>query len=212
MASSGSSSSSTMTSSSSSSSGTTSLNVSLPSFANLVSVRLDRHNYLLWLGQIVPALNCHDLFKFVDGSYPTPLQFVTSADGKTQELNPSFLSWKRHDQLVLSWINAMLTEPVLAQVIGLHTAKDVWDALTRLFSSNSEARVMQLKKQMMSLDRGSLSMIDYLGKVKGIADALASAQAPISNTDLVLNTLHGLPSEYEGFVTTMMARSEGHSQ
>ncbi|KAF5208322.1 hypothetical protein FRX31_002091, partial [Thalictrum thalictroides] len=76
MASSGSSNSSTMDSSTSSdSSGSTGFSVSLPSFANLVSIRLDRNNYLLWLGQIVLALNCHDLFKFVDGSYPAPLQY-----------------------------------------------------------------------------------------------------------------------------------------
>ncbi|KAF5177080.1 hypothetical protein FRX31_033333, partial [Thalictrum thalictroides] len=84
-----------------------------------------------------------------------------------------------------------LIEKTTNRVIGLCTAKEVWDALTRLFSSNSESRVMQLKKQMISLDKGSLPMIDYLGKVKGFVTAMMARSEGLpsfySLNDLLIN-------------------------
>lgn len=58
---------------------------SAPSFvisniSNLVSIKLDRHNYLLWRSQFEPLLLSHDLMGFVDGSNTCPEKYQRDKD------------------------------------------------------------------------------------------------------------------------------------
>lgn len=61
------------------------------------------------------------------------------------ETNLAYERWLQQDQMVLSTILSSLSENVLAQVLLLTTAHEVWQALDRMFSSgSSRARVMQI--------------------------------------------------------------------
>lgn len=98
---------------------------SSPSFvisniSSLVSIKLDRTNYLLWRSQFEPLLISHDLMGLVYGSKPCPEQFNHDKDMKlTSTINiPKFQNWTRQDQNLLSWIRATLSEHVLS-VFGL---------------------------------------------------------------------------------------------
>ncbi|OVA07702.1 hypothetical protein BVC80_1827g65 [Macleaya cordata] len=91
---------------------------------NLVTVRLTEENYLLWRSQIFPALRGYNLLGFVDETRICPPEFI-EIDGKLQE-NEKFDDWIRQDQMILSWINSTLSEGILAQVVGLSTASEVW--------------------------------------------------------------------------------------
>lgn len=51
-------------------------------------------------------------------------------------------------------------------------------------------------------------MEDYLKQIKEIADQLAIASCPIQDEDLVFHILHGLPSSYDAFNTSIRTRSE----
>ena len=72
-------------------------NGSAPSFlisniSNLVSIKLDRHNYLLWRSQFESLLLSHDLMGFVDGSNPCPEKFARDNEKKlTSTISPAFL-------------------------------------------------------------------------------------------------------------------------
>ena len=68
----------------------------------------------------------------------------------------------------------------MAQIIGYNTSHTAWNALEKTFSSSSKARIMQLRLELQSTKKGSLSMIDYIMKVKGAADNLAAIGEPVS--------------------------------
>nr|DAD39066.1 TPA_asm: hypothetical protein HUJ06_013389 [Nelumbo nucifera] len=51
----------------------------------LISVKLDRHNYLLWRLHMLSVLDRHQLMCYVDGSLKCP-QFITSSIGALQEI------------------------------------------------------------------------------------------------------------------------------
>ncbi|KAI5340670.1 hypothetical protein L3X38_019944 [Prunus dulcis] len=62
--------------------------LSIPSFSNVITVRLDRNNYPLWFAQILPLLrNCH-LLTFIDGSSDCPPAFVIDDAGKPTDAGP----------------------------------------------------------------------------------------------------------------------------
>jgi hypothetical protein len=60
----------------------------LPVVHHLVTIKLNRDNYLLWKAQIVPYLRGQHLFGFLDGSRPAPPQILTVLLQKSPCLNP----------------------------------------------------------------------------------------------------------------------------
>lgn len=96
----------------------------ISNISNLVSIKLDRHNYLLWHSQFEPLLLNHDLTGFVDGLTPCPDKFVRDKDRK--DTSTAFTEWNRQDQNLLSRTRATLSEHVLSQVVGLRTSRAVW--------------------------------------------------------------------------------------
>lgn len=53
-------------------------------------------------------------------------------------------------------------------------------------------------------------MIDYLNKMRQIADQLAMADAPISTTDLILHVLNGLDNDCNGVVSVIVNMADSH--
>lgn len=88
--------------------------ISISNIANLIFIKLDRDNYLLWKSQFVPILCTNQLLKYVDGSTSYPNQFLCDKDMKpTTAVNPDYDIWIEQDSLVLLWINVTLIVPVL---------------------------------------------------------------------------------------------------
>ena len=75
---------------------------------------------------------------YVDGSYPCPSKLTLDNKGNPiAVVNLDFLKWQTQDQALLSWFLSSLTKQILAQVVGLSNAKDVWQALERICSAQS---------------------------------------------------------------------------
>lgn len=56
--------------------------------------------------------------------------------------------------------------------------------------------------------KGSLKMSDYLTKMKSIADNLLLGGCPISNSDLIIQTLDGLDIEYNPIVVQLSNKTD----
>lgn len=70
----------------------------------------------------------------------------------------------------------------------------------------SASHVIQLKFQLQSIKKGDLTMSYYLQNIKNVCDNHAAAGAPVSDTDLIVHILNGLPSEYDSFATSIRVR------
>ncbi|KAJ8636432.1 hypothetical protein MRB53_010699 [Persea americana] len=180
----------------------------ISNIGSLISIKLENHYYLLCKSQFLPVWRAHGLIASVDGSSSCLSEFLVDQNGKiTDEINPEYSSWIQHDQNFLCWINATLSENVLAHVVGLKTSREVWLALERRFASLSRSHVIQLKTKLQSLKKGSMNITDYLQKIKHIADSLAAVLCPVDEEDLIIHTLNGLPQEYAAFKTSIRTRS-----
>ncbi|OVA01019.1 hypothetical protein BVC80_989g2 [Macleaya cordata] len=190
---------------------TTDLDLSLPNLSNLtplVSIKLDRLNYVLWESQMLLIFHAHNLYRYLDPLVPVPTPQILNSETNTLEPNPSYTHWYRVDQILLSWINATLTPPIFATVVGLRTARAVWAKLTATFASESTARALQLRFELQTIQKDNLSVTEYLNKIKLIVDSLASASCLLTDMEVVSNTLRGLGPDYDSFVTAIMTRSD----
>ena len=135
----------------------------ISNITNLVSVKLDRENYLLWRHQFSALLRSHDLYGFVDGTHPCPEKHLTDSTGVVStKINPEYVKWHRQDQSLICWINSTLTESVLSHIVVLGTSQTIWHALEKRYASLTRSHISQLKLKLQTLKKGGSSMTDYL--------------------------------------------------
>lgn len=167
---------------------------------SLISIRLEHHNYLLWRSQFLPVLRAHGLLGFVTGTFPYPPQFLLDSNNNlSSEINTDYTDWITQNQHLLSWINAILSESVLAYVVRLSTSSAVWKVLERRFAFLSRSHIIQLKTQIQTIKKGDQKISEFLQSIKSIVDTLSAVYSPIDDEDLLLYTLNGLPDEYGPF-------------
>ena len=116
-------------------------------------------------------------------------------------VNPEYLNWMRSDHLLLGWLFSMINKEVLAQVIHCESSTEIWSSLESLYSSRTIAKSFQLKQQLRLVKKDSLSIIDYILKIKTIGHAFATIGEPLNDKDLLLASLNGLDHEYETVVS-----------
>ncbi|XP_012858207.1 PREDICTED: uncharacterized protein LOC105977439 [Erythranthe guttata] len=118
--------------------------------------------------------------------------------GKPRPDSISADEWQRADYLLQCWIYGTISDDLSSMVLSTtSTASDLWTGISSLFTDNKDYRAIQLEQKFKSLKKGTLSIHDYYQIIKTTADSLADAGNPISDKQLVLQTLHGLPKNYE---------------
>ncbi|CAL8085961.1 unnamed protein product [Prunus armeniaca] len=176
--------------------------VSLPNISYVVSIKLDRTNYIIWKAQFLALLKSTGLIGYVDQTNPCPSQFTS--DGVTP--NPAYADWHKLDQQLLSWINSTLTPGVLSRVSRCPTARDAWISLEKRFNSQSRSRILQLKHQLQTTKCGTSSITDFVDQMTAVADSLALAGKPVDDDDLIDLILNGLGPAYESAVNSIQSR------
>ncbi len=88
----------------------------LNNMSNLMSIKLDSMNYMLWKLQISAILDAYSMIEHLDGSTQQPRQFIINEDGD-QTLNPAFLIWRKKDKALLTLLLSTLSSPILEMVV-----------------------------------------------------------------------------------------------
>jgi hypothetical protein len=153
----------------------------LPHIQHLITIKLNRDNYLLWKAQIVSYLRGQHLYGFIDGTKPAPPHSLAiQASGTTAIIpNPYFYTWHTQDQMILSALISSLFETMLAHVVKCTTSRDVLLCLERMFTSQSRAHSMQIHHQISTLKKGDSSIADFYHKFTSLADTLTAIDQPL---------------------------------
>ncbi|KAH9711302.1 retrovirus-related pol polyprotein from transposon RE1 [Citrus sinensis] len=149
--------------------------------------------------QVLASIQGNGLEGYIDGSITAPY-----TDQRTP--NSEFVIWKRTDQQLLGWLLSSMTESVLGIVLGCKTSFEVWKTLEKLSGSQNKTRALQLKNQMMMTKKNDLSVYDYFHKMKGIADSMAAAGAPMSDYDFMISVLGGIGSDFNPVAVLITGR------
>ncbi|KAL5539798.1 hypothetical protein UlMin_044292 [Ulmus minor] len=137
-------------------------------------------NHTLPMDNVIFANGFED---FIEGSSVCPEKTIQA----TGLSNPEFIAWRRQDRLILSWIYSSLTTEIMAQII---------------------ARIMQLRLQLQTTRKNSMSMMEYTMKLKSFSDSLAAIGEPVSEQDQIMNLLGALGADYNAVVTSINVRDD----
>ena len=121
-------------------------------------------------------------------------------------INPEYLTWTRLNQFLLSWILSSIYENMLAHVIHYSTSSEVWKLLEQLFFTKSKARLLHLRFLLQTTKKGSLTIEDYILKMKSLAHEFMSVGQVIPDYEIVLYILGGLGPEYESVVVNLTSK------
>lgn len=200
-----------MSSANSHSSSTESIKFSPVAFNHPLSIKLSTDNFLIWRKQIVSTVRGHRLHHYLDDSVSPPPKFATPADKTAGTINSEFLDWEQQDQLILSWILASVSEGVLPRLINCDTASQVWSTIESYFSQQIRAKVSQYKLQLQNQKKGSLTMNEYLLKIRTCVDLLALVGHKLEAKSHIDAIFDGLPPEYDTFILSVNTRLDPYS-
>nr|POF27177.1 hypothetical protein CFP56_08547 [Quercus suber] len=98
--------------------------------SNMMTVKLDNTNYIVWKHQITMVLETYSLFELLEDPQLVPDKYLKDLSGNyTTIMNPDFLIWKSKEKALLTFISSTLTPSVLALTVGCTSAMEVWKVL-----------------------------------------------------------------------------------
>ncbi|KAM1677882.1 hypothetical protein ACFXTI_038146 [Malus domestica] len=131
----------------------------------LVSKRLNGDNYTTWARGMHISLSAKNKLGFITGDIEEP---SASKDPDAHA------SWRRCNDMILSWILSSLEPDLADSVLFSTTAKAVWDDLCERFSQSNGPRIFHLNREIATISQGSSSVSAYFTRLKGLWDELAS--------------------------------------
>ncbi|VFQ63525.1 unnamed protein product [Cuscuta campestris] len=182
----------------------TGLKLFVRNLQSLTPVKLDDTNYLSWSATVRANLLAHRLLGYVDGSEPSPPSFVldekAAAPGKDEppvmKPNPAYESWNIIDAQIRACLLAIVSPTVQTHIHALPTSAAIWNHLEQRYNSLSRTHIFQLKERLHGVTKGTDSMQSYLDTVLTIVSSLKLAHEEISEQDIILCVLRGLPADY----------------
>ena len=126
-----------------------------------VPIKLTSSNYPSWRLQFQTLLTGYDLLGYINGSKPCPSSTITTTENNTIP-NTANLSWIRQDQLILNAIVGSLSPNIVPFIANSVTSKQAWDILATTYAKPSRGRIKNIKQQLKTLTKGSMSITDFL--------------------------------------------------
>ena len=180
----------------------------LSNMSNMMTIKLDNSNYIVWKHQISMILETYSLFELLEEPQLIPEKFLKDLSGAyTTIVNLDYTLWRSKEKALLTFISSTLSPSILALTVGCTSALEVWKVLENIFSSISRSHVMNLKGEFHNLKKGADSIDVYLQKIKVVKDKLLAVGVAIDDEELLHITLKGLPKDFNAFRLTIQTRS-----
>ncbi|KAD5961517.1 hypothetical protein E3N88_12990 [Mikania micrantha] len=126
----------------------------------LVSKSFDGTGFGAWKRAMTIALSAKNKLSFVDGR-------------SVQPMNPLQIeTWKRCNDMVISWILNTLSRDISESVIYTETASQLWKELNDRYGQPNGAKLYQLQKNLCEISQGTDDIATYFTKMKRNWDEL----------------------------------------
>ena len=96
-------------------------------------------------------------------------------------------------------------------MVNFDMASQVWSTLELYFASRVRAKASQYKTQLNNTKKGSLSMNEYLLKIRSLVDMLSLVSHELSAKGHVEAICDGLPEEHETFILTIDIKNDDYT-
>ncbi|UYV80953.1 K02A2.6-like, partial [Cordylochernes scorpioides] len=151
--------------------------------------KLNDQNYRSWKYNTKMMLIERELWKYV--TEPAP----------DEEASRTIFNMKQEKALAMLALTISPSQQI--HIMDCTTAREAWDTLEQVYEPKSRSRILQLKKQFISIRfEEQETMTNYLGRLKICSDHLREAGAEMQDQDLAYSMLAGLPESYDGIIMT----------
>ncbi|UYV84672.1 hypothetical protein LAZ67_X003058 [Cordylochernes scorpioides] len=149
--------------------------------------KLNDQNYRSWKYNTKMILIERELWKYV--TEPAP----------DEEASRAIFNMKQEKALAMIALTISPSQQI--HIMDCTTAREAWDTLEQVYEPKSRSRILQLKKQFISIRfEEQETMTNYLGRLKICSDHLREAGAEMQDQDLAYSMLTGLPESYDGII------------
>jgi histone deacetylase 1/2 len=115
--------------------------------------------------------------------------------------------WLQIDACVASWLYTTVSKDIMDAVYHPQQAAfSVWSGILGLFLDNGLQRVVFAQQEFHSLYQGDMSITEYTGQMKRLADTLYDVGAAVTDQALVVNVLRGLNADFSSAITYLSGR------
>ena len=114
-----------------------------------------------------------------------------------------------NDQKALALIGLYVKEHHLPLMERCDTAKQAWQQLEAVYQAKSNARKLQLRKELSQLKMGpGEPLTKYVGRARDIQDQLRAAGHMVADQEVAWAVLAGLPAHFDTVVTVLETTSD----
>ncbi|XP_021985558.1 uncharacterized protein LOC110881674 [Helianthus annuus] len=140
--------------------------------------------YSSWVQLFQLHVVAYKVADHIDGTPPPP------------KAEPLYAQWKELDALFLQWILSTVSDNILPRNLpNTISAKQAWDKLEKIYLSNKKARAAALETRFCNLSLSACaSLDDYCQQLQNLVTQLADVDHPVTNSQLVLQLVRGLPA------------------
>lgn len=111
----------------------------------------------------------------------------------------------------MSWLMSSMTEGIVSRMVNYESSAHIWRMIDVYFASQIRAKVTQFKTQLQSTKKGSLTINEYLLKIRGFIDLLDLVGHSMTVKDQIDAIFEGLPSEYDCVELAISSRTDKYS-
>ena len=168
-------------------------------FGKMTLGKLDGDNYHSWKFNIRMYLMGKDIWDVVDGT--DSLAPNADADEKRR--------FKKLDQKAMAAICLNVKPELQIYVRNTKSAKEAWESLANHFEKNTLAKKIEKRKELYTCRlKPGTSMEAHLNHLKTVAEHMEALNDPVTEKDLVMICLSGLPDSYNNFITAIESIKE----
>lgn len=139
----------------------------------------------------------NDLWGYVDGSIERPID----GNGQTQ--------WKIKDEKALALIILSVSKNELGHIRRMTTAKEAWDELIRVHSSQGPVKKAILYRQLYNSKKDERqTMMQYINDFQNKVNLLEDTGIEIPEELKTIMLLNGLPDTFENFCIAIESRDQ----
>jgi hypothetical protein len=103
--------------------------------------------------------------------------------------------------MVLGFLVNSFSPEITAHVLRLQHAKEVWSAISMMFSTPSRTCINHVCGALNNTKKGNLTITQFFTKMRGFSSELAAAVKPVEDDEMIGYILNGLDSSYNDLVS-----------
>ena len=162
--------------------------------------QLDSSNYNFWKIRIQHLM----ALKYLDD--------LLEEDPRTDK-DSSITAWKKEDKKAQAIIGLTLSDDLLANVREVETAKEMWTKIKNIFQCHTLLNKLSARRKFYTASmQDTESVLKFANRIQQLATALKSMNVTISESEIAMALLNGLPEEYNVLISALDAIDEDETK